>query len=302
MIREGQLSDRQAIYDLHSARVNLGEYDEMEIYFARFFNADNIIVNEVNGHVSASCQVNYHTVMINDYRIGAGVITACVPDRNNHEYMTQLLKDVDDELNHKVLLSLAISDTPSDFIKLGFESVYGRRRYQLTRDMLPNRSFDGIDRSFTVKEITDTYKAFTRNFNGYYLRDYEYWVARFETFKYLKYSTVVFRNGKNEVEGYMVFGINQTNVFVYEIVYLTGEALVRLLCYAFKYKDKATVMVSEHENLNVLIPGASYRNEPGVLAKINNLTLFNSLFGCSATTTEEALNSSGVPLFLNEEF
>ena len=302
MIREGQLSDRQAIYDLHSRWVNLGEYDDMEIYFARYFNANNIIVNEVNGHVAASCQVNYHTLRVNEYRMATGTITACVADRNDRSYLTELLKDVDDELTHKVLLSLAITDTPSDFTKLGFEPVYRRRRYTLNRSDLENRSFEGIDRSFTVREITDTYRKFMANFNCYYERDYEYWVSRFETFKYRKYNTVVYRNSNNEVEGYMVFAINQSNIYVDEIVYLSGEALVRLLCYGFKYKDKATVMVSEHENLNVLVPNATYRLEPQILAKVNNLTLYNSLFECNATTTTEAMNASGKPLSVNEEF
>ena len=301
MIREGLLSDRQAIYDLHSSRVNLGVYDKMEIYFSRYFNADNIVVNEVNGHVVASSQINYHTLIFNGYRLGAGVITANICDRNRHSYLDDLLKDIDDELQHKMLISLAITDEPETFRKLGFEAVYNRRRYSLTRDMMANRSYEGIDRSFTIAEIAATYKKFMHNFNGYYERSYEYWADKFETFKYLKYNTVVFRNRENQVEGYMVYQINQSNVYVDELVYLNGMALVRLLCYAFRYKEKITVMVSEHEDLKVIVPKATYRLETSVMAKVNNLPLFNTLFSTEAKSTLEALRSGDKPLALNED-
>ena len=301
MIREGSLSDRQAIYDLHSSHVNLGEYDRMEIYFARYFNADNIVVNEVNGHVVASSQINYHTLILNGYRIAAGVVTATICDRNNRSYLDTLLKDIDDELEHKMLISLAITDKPDDFVSLGFEPVYKRRRYEINRMDMVNRSSDGVDTSFTAGEIAATYKKFMGSFNGYYERDMIYWTNRFETFKYLKYSMVVYRNKEKAVEGYMVFGINNNDIYIDEIVYLNGTALIRMLCYAFRFKDKITVMVSEHEDLNRIIPKAKYKLETVAMAKVNNLTLFSNLFSASAGSTREALDLLGKPLYLNED-
>ena len=301
MIREGYLSDRQAIYDLHSSKVNLGEYDRMEIYFARYFNADNIVVNEVNGHVVASSQINYHTLIFNGYRIAAGVVTATICDRNNRSYLDTLLKDINDELEHKMLISLAITERPDDFSSLGFEPVYKRRRYEIDRKDMVNRSSDGVEKSFTAGEIAGVYKKFMGSFNGYYERDMIYWTNRFETFKYLKYSMVVYRNRDKAVEGYMVFGINNNDVYIDEIVYLSGSALVRMLCYAFKFKDRVTVMVSEHEDLNRIIPAARFRLETAAMAKVNNLTLFNNLFGTSAENTLEALSLSGKPLYINED-
>lgn len=301
MIREGYLSDRQAIYDLHSSHVNLGEYDKMEIYFARYFNADNIVVNEVNGHVVASSQINYHTLIFNGYRIATGVITAAICDRNNRSYLEALLKDIDDELEHKMLISLAITDRPDDFVSLGFEPVYKRRRYEIDRYDMANRSADGVDKSFTAGEIAGVYKKFMGSFNGYYERDMIYWTNRFETFRYLKYNMIVFRNRDKAVEGYMVFAINNNDIYVDEIVYLTGTALIRMLCYAFKFKDKVTVMVSEHEDLNRIIRRARFKMETVAMAKVNNLTLFNNLFSADAGSTSEALNLSGKPLYLNED-
>ena len=71
MIRNAIIQDRKTIYDLHSSKVSVDRYDDMEFYFSRLFDVDNVIVNDLNGHVVSSLQVNYHGMILNDTRIVA---------------------------------------------------------------------------------------------------------------------------------------------------------------------------------------------------------------------------------------
>ena len=74
MIRNAIAQDRKTIYDLHSSKVSVDRYDDMEFYFSRLYDVDRVIVNDLNGHVVSSLQVNYHGMILNDIRIVASTL------------------------------------------------------------------------------------------------------------------------------------------------------------------------------------------------------------------------------------
>ena len=302
MIRNARLQDRKTIYDLHSSNVTLGTDENMEFYFSQLFNENNIIVNEVNGHVEAAVQVNYHTLMFNDLRLSASVLLADIAGNQGERYLEDLLKDVSDEISRKTLVSLAITANGDRFAALGFEPIYKKRIYEIRKSNLANRSYQGCGKSFSVNDLISVYREFTSHFNGYYLRNNEYWLNLYTQLQASRYNIVVYRNSEEVPQGYMIYRITQTKVLVDELVYLNGEALIRLLCYGMRFKDVMEVRVSQSEDLSRAVPKIKCQVVPYIYARINNPDLFNRLFNSKIRNTRQGFGIGEKPLFINEKY
>ena len=300
MIRKGRMTDRKAIYDLHSAKVNIDGYDGMEFYFSQLFDPQNVLVNDINSHVCASVQVNCHEVMLNDVRIAAGFVFSPIGSRDNPEYLQQLMTEVLDEQTYKTLITILQTNDGENYQKLGFAPLYKKRYYDIMAANLKNVSSQGVMKEFTMKEVAHTYRSFTSFFNGYYIRDEEYWQTLLEHLKFRRGSIVVYRNTEGTVEGYMIYHLLQQKLVVDEIIYLTGEALVRLVCYGLQMKDTVSVSVSQDENLGRVFSKLKCTVRTDLWVRINDLKLFNSLYQCEVTSAAEGFALSQKPLFINE--
>lgn len=299
MIRKGQPQDRKAIYDLHSEKVSLDQNDGMEFYFSQVFNADNIIVNEVNGHVVSSVQVNYHPIMFRDTRIECAVFCGAITRKDRPEFQKDLMDDVCDEVAHRTLVSILLTEDPDEGKQYGFEPVYYRRVYTIRQRDLANKSFEGVSREFNADDLQKTYTAFASHFDGYYLRDRNYWMDLYKQLQFLRGNIIVYRNEEGEIEGYMVYSLSQRKCHVHELVYLNGTALIRLLCFAFRTKNVAEVSVSDREDLTKAVPGIKFTRKLCACAKVNDFELFNRLFQSDDISSTVAFNT-GRPLYLNE--
>ena len=300
MIRNAIAQDRKTIYDLHSSKVSVDRYDDMEFYFSRLYDVDRVIVNDLNGHVVSSLQVNYHGMILNDTRIVASMLFGAITQDDDPEYFKPLLEDVLDEVSRKTLVSLVITKTPKYYLPYGFETVYKRKTYEISRDDLKNRSFEGVGKAFDLPELEAVYRRFTSHFNGYYERDRDYWIKAFKQYQFLRNNIVVYRSEEGVVEGYLVYSMTQQKVYVDEIGYLNGTALIRLLCYALKYKNRAEVTVSESENLNIAIPKIKGTVKPVMMARINDYALFNRLYQSDVRKVPDGFKLGGKPLYINE--
>lgn len=301
MIRNARKADQKAIYDLHSATVSYDRYDDMEFYFSQQLDLDNVLVNEINGHVSASLQVNYHNMMLNDTKIRVSAFLGLIGTQGNPEYLDELIRDAVDEQEHKTLVSILFTDKPDKYVQYGFEPLYNHRQYDVDKSMLQNQSFQGVDRNFTAGELTRTYYSFAGFFNGYYERDNAYWEERFRQSRMLRNFYVVYRNDEGQPEGYMIYQLTQHKIIVNEIVYLNGEALIRLLCYGFQFKNKMELEVSENEDLSQILPKARCYIKKVAMVRINDYQLFNRLFQSDVKTAREGFSIVDKPLYLSEK-
>ena len=301
MIRQGILADRKKVYDIHSSQVSINEYDEKERYFSLFFKPENLLVNEVNGHVVASCQVNYHNMFLHGKKIGVSTLMGIIARPEDQEYLDELIESVLDEQEHKMLVTLAVTDKPKELKKYGFESLYTRRRYTINKKDLENRSFEGVTRSFEVKDVRRLYSEFTANFNGYYDRDEEYWFELFKRLPQERKNMAVYISPEGAAEGYMIYQIVKQKVVIHEIIYMNGAALIRLMCYAFRYRNTMEILVSDGENLARVFPKAKYKEESGPMVRLNSAELFNRLYESDIKTAGGAFLMANKPLYLNEE-
>ncbi len=300
MIRDYRSNDRKALYDLHNESLTLNQVDEMEFYFTHLLDGSSIIVNEIEGKVVSSIQANEHVMRLYDNRLAVKTLMGQICAVGHPEYLQEVVKEATNEAARQVLVTLAITDTPEIFRKYGFIGAYKQRVYQINKNNINNRSYEGVGKDFKVSELTKVYHQFTSHFTGYYERDNAYWLELFERLKFFHMHLVVYRGESGEVEGYIIYRTTQQKIYVSELVYLNGTAMIRLLCYAFKNKNNIEVTVSSAENLAKAIPKIKYQTETTVLARVNDVAMFNELYGCNISSTREAFSLNPTPLFIHE--
>ncbi|MBR0385555.1 MAG: GNAT family N-acetyltransferase [Erysipelotrichaceae bacterium] len=300
MIRNAVTSDRKAVYDMQNSRVSLEKNEAQEFYFARLLRINQVVVNEIADRVRASLQVNQHSIILDGKRLAVGTIIAPMFATGYQEALEQLLEDVLDEQSRKTLVTMISADRPSLYRQYGFEEVYKKRLYTIRSSDLKNASYKGVSRDFTIGDLQQIYGKFTSHFNGYYLRDNQYWLDLYKQLEFLRCNLCVYRNDEGEIEGYMIYHLQPEKICVDEILYLNGEAFIRLLCYGFRYKDEMELTVSQDEEIRRLIPDIKYRSVNTFMARINDFELFSRLFESRVETSIDGFYRSGKPLFLNE--
>ena len=299
MIRAGKEEDKKTIYDIYSRGNSSGK--SMDGYFAVQYVPENVFVNEVNGHIAASMQVNYCPMMLDGRKIAAAMMFAMFYDRNkSSKYLDALKEEAFNQQQFKSLITVVPTESETDFKKYGFEPVYKRRLYTINRSDLDNASYQNVDKQYRYQQLADLYNTFMANFNGYIYRDTTYFKNLIELIHYQKYNLAVYHGEDGNLQGYVIYYIENSKVVVEEIVYLNGEALTRLLCYCLRLKTTIQVYVSEYEDLSRAFPKIKYKTVINGVAKINDLDLFNQYFKCNVSSCKEALEVFNKPLFFNE--
>ncbi len=301
MIRAGRPEDLKSIYGLRKVQVSLSS-DSQELYFQHQFNYHNVLVNEVNGQLKASLQINHQPMMLKDKRIMCSVITGEFSDGRNSAYLGELLEDTIRQLQVMTLVSAVFGTPASRYQKLGFEPVYNRRVYTVRRSALKNVADSGISRKFKLSELRDLYREFTSHFDGYLLRSDGYWMNLMDYYTFMNYFVVVFRDAAKKAQGYMVYHSERDTLIVDEIVYRSGLALMRLLAYATRVKPQVSVKVSQYEDLSIAIPDARFKLEANCSIRINDLEMHNRLYKENCDSAVTAMLNSTKPLWISRGY
>lgn len=300
MIRRGKEEDKRAIFDLYT-KSGVPNFESQDEYFINAFIPENVLVNDVNGSVVASMQTNYHPMILHDKRLSASVVFGHFYDRSKGiKYYDALKDEVFEHQKYKTLVTIVPTKTPAEYERYGFEPIYNQRLYTISRSHLKNSSYSGVSRSFKVKDLVDVYEAFIKNFNGYLLRDYNYYMNLIDLLQIKRYNLVAFYDEQSLCKGYMIYYIESSKIVVEEIIYLDGLALTRLLCYVLRRKKSIQVYVSEHEDLTKAYPSVSYKSVNRYVARINDFELFNKLYESNITTTSEGFNLLNKALYIND--
>lgn len=301
MIRAGRPEDLKAIYGLKKIQLSLSS-DSQELYFQNQFEYHNVVVNEVNGQIKASLQLDYQPIMLKDRKLMCSIITGQFYDGRNGNYFGELLDDVMKQLQATTLISAVFANKTDRYQKLGFEQLYSRRVYTIKRSQLKNVADSGISRKFSLKELSELYERFTSHFDGYMIRNSQYWSRLLDYYTFLNWFAVIYRDEKGHPQGYMIYHIDNDILTVEEIVYTSGLALMRLLSYATRNKPQIYVKVSQYEDLSIAVAGAKFKVENNAEVRINDRELYERLYNESCDSTATALLSSSKPLWISRGY
>lgn len=303
MIRQGIPHDRQTLFELSNTSLALDYLSAQDFYFAHCFDAENLIVNEVNGHAVASLQVSYHTMMLHDVRIMASLFYGLLTDQNDTsgKWRRDLFLDAINEQSYRTLVTLLPTNEPEEYRRFGFMPVYQQKHYIVGRRDMPSASYYGTDKQFTISQLSAVYQAFISHFNGYILRDKEYWLKLIDELTVRRLNLAVY-HCNHQAEGYMIYRLSKKQTEVVELVYLNGKALIRLLNYGLRFKPQLDIAVSADEDLNRIFPKSPYTTSCSMTARVNDYKLFNSLYQSQVHDVQAAFAISPKPLFNDERF
>lgn len=292
---------KQEIYYQWKQVFSFDDRGSIDFFFHHYFNADDCYVLLKDNQMVSALNVFKHDVMFNDKKIRVSYLVG-IFTREEHQgkgYMTELLLEVLDFLSHQDLFTVLMAYHPSLYEAFGFKTVISRKKVMLTRNMIPQLSTMGITYQVSNRDLLRMYQKFTAYFTGYKVRDEAYFAKIKQDLEAQNGKLVAYLE-KDQVLGYMMYTLHTTHIEVSEIVYFNSDTLYRLLNFAASLKDRMDVYVSTAENLGKLFPKAVVENVPFLMARLNDVSLFNELYQVHIHTVQEAFSMAKRPLFFHE--
>lgn len=301
MIRNALESEKSNIYRIWKEMFSFDDQGYTDYFFSELFRAKDTLVYEKDGKIVSTLQKKGHVMMLHDKPIACYMLVgvATLPGYQKQGYMKALMDATLDECSRQCLVTCLQAYNPEVYKPFGFEMLYYRKKYQFHRDDFPKYKTDGISQQMVAKDMVRLYRQFCSSFNGYMVRDERYY-KRLEKQMEMEHGYIYTYYKDDELLGYMVCYLESNRIVVDEIVYASGEALVRLISYACKQKPFISLIVSEFENLEKLLPHAEVNTFGAMMVRINDEALFEECFNRSARPLEEAFSDPNKPLYIHE--
>ncbi|NLC74218.1 MAG: GNAT family N-acetyltransferase [Clostridiales bacterium] len=275
---------------------------ENEFFFKAEYKPEYGYVLIEDSKVAAGVCRMPHALMFNGRVLRTSMIVgvATLPEYRNRGYMHQIMDTVLNACEHSELITLVQAYDPSLYAPYGFEMIYKRSEYVLTRMDVKRITNFGCAYEPTPIDMLKVYSAFIRRFNGFYARDLnDFEVLRKEIIA-RGGKVVAYYNGKNQIMGYATMFKQGAYLKIEECVYLDSMSLIKLLNAALQERATVILNVSQAENLSVLFPNAGVKIIGSTMARLNNPQLFSRLFRTPVHTIQDAYALSAKPLNLNE--
>ena len=257
-----------------------------------------------DGEVKGSLCCIPHAYMFNGRVLQASIISkiAILNSSEKIEVLDSLMECVLDKSDHQELITLLKpEDQTIDYSRFGFQEVYERIQYTLRREDI-KQTYSNLGCSFdpSAVDMLKVYVGFIRRFNGFFVRDIEYYTKLKKEIAARGGKIVAFYNSKNQIEGYATILIEGKTARIEECVYLESTALIKLINAAFQERGLVYLEVSPYENLSLVFPEAEKKSVRQIYARLNNPELFSRLYNTHVESVEEAVMLSKKPLNLNE--
>lgn len=304
MLRDSCTQDKQEIFDLWKQAYPMQNEEYLQFYFDYVYDQGVGIVYEMDGRIVSSLEMNYHTLYVQGKQLKASYIlgASTLPDYRRRGYMQTLMESALDEARHNCLITLIKAFNPKAYQTFGFEVVYHRKAYTLTKATLHTVSSAHVSSQANAKELLHVYRKFVQRFDGYYVRDIPYYETLLKELQLGQKQLLVYRDAHGEVSGYVIYQKRKQERIVQEAIYLESVVLKRLLKKTIGDHHEITVMVSTCERLEKIFPMAIPKKQPYIMARINNFELFNKLYNTKIKTVEQAFSLSKKPLWCHEYY
>ena len=276
----------------------------MEYFFGYVYKPEYGYYMMEEDEVKGSLCCIPHAYMFNGRVLQASIISkiAIPNNRQKLDVLDSLMDVVLDRCDHQELLTLLEpEDTTINYSKYGFEGIYERIQYTLRREDI-KQSYSNLGCSFdpSAVDMLKVYVGFIKRFNGFFVRDIEYYTKLKREINARGGKIVAFYNSKNKIEGYATILIEGKTARIEECVYLESTALMKLINAAFQERGLVYLEVSPFENLSLVFPEAEKKSVRQIYARLNNPELFSRLYNTEVRNIHDAFMLSKKPLNLNE--
>lgn len=302
MIKRAEKSQTSIIKEMWNVCFPQEEESYIDFYFEDCYKPENTIVLSESNIIQSSLQRIPHDMMFNGRVIRTSMIVgvATLPRYQKQGNMRELMDIVIDEIEHQELITLVQAYNPALYEKYGFTMIYNHNETTIHRNEVPHTSNEGCSYEVTSEAMMKLYATFVKRFNGFYVRDVDYFDRlKIEVAKQ-KGKIVAYYNTDGKLEAYGKLLPNSKELIIEECIYLNTVALMKIVNLALQYRGTVKLNTSEGEDLRILFPNSEVETNGSTMARINDFDLFNRLYGLNVNSIEEAFSSSGKPLFLNE--
>ena len=274
-----------------------------EFFFRYLYRPEWFFVdNEKNTAAALVCRIP-HDVMFNGRILRMSMLCyACTsPEYRNQGRIRRVIETALDACSHTELITLVPGEYSEAYRPFGFEPIYYRTEYTITRENARRMSNIGCAYEPNPLDMLKVYSAFIRRFNGFYARDLEYFVNLKREIGARGGKIVAYYNEKDQIQGYATVLIGPKDATIEECVYLDSMTLNKLVNAALQERAVVHLRVSDAENLSRLFAESQKRSFPSVLARLNDAALFSRLFSCEVSDVKSAFAISQQPLYLSEK-
>ena len=150
-----------------------------------------------------------------------------------------------------------------------------------------------------AKDMLKLYGQFVSRFNGYVVRDLNYFETLMKEIEAEKVRIIACYRDR-EIEGYALLYLENKKLVIRECLYLNSRALLHLVNYALNILPEVTLQVSASENLVKLFPNSQYEEVDYTMVRLNDIELFNRLYNSNVSKVEEAMMMNDEPLYMHE--
>ena len=302
MIRKAKSTDRTAVKNIWKKNYSTMDPRYLEYRFRNVWPLEEVYTSVREEEIIGAVERRKYALMFNGRVIQASVLSGLTmePRMRSARNELELLDTVIDACEHSELLTIAANDRADLWRAYGFEPVYRRRDYHLTREKIQSITIFGCAYDPSPLDMIKVYSNFCKRFNGFFART-------LDDFKELKQEVasrsgkiVAYYDSKNNIRGYAVLLIEGKEVRIRECVYLDAMALMKLVNAALQDRADVHLIVSEAEKLDVLFPDCDVRVYDSMMVRLNDPELFSRLFGKKVYSAQEAFALSVRPLNLSE--
>lgn len=300
MITKASGLDKQEVYRMWKTIFADDDGGYTDFYFKSIYRNEDTFVKKVQDEVVGCCSKHTHTLMLHGRLLRCSMILgmAVKPQWRKHGIMHELMATLLDEIDHQELVSMIQAYQPSLYEPFGFETVYQRRTWTIRRQEL-KRIKPEITTTLFPKDCLKLYGQFVSRFNGYIVRDLDYFETMMKEIEAESGKMIAFYNGR-EMEGYATLYLENNQLVIKECLYLTSTALLHMVNYALSLKPQVLLETSAAENLTRVFPYSAYEDSGYTMVRLNNPELFNRLYNCQVKTAKEAMLMGGKPLYMHE--
>ncbi len=271
-------------------------------WFKEQYQKEEMYLYKENVSILTLITAKHHAMQMKDYKLGYTYLSHFWLDPSMQNRKDFFVSEIAEDVSYQNLILVVPYSENLDWKRLGFEPFVKSNRYIITRADIPTYSSSGIADSFSNEELLSAYRNYTSFFEGYEIRNLEYYHKKQEYNRYQGYTTLVYRNKSGEIAGYVIFDTTVYPIQIKEIIYLNSTALSKLLSAVLNYKDSLTMSLTRAENVQAFLGNASCESEIQLMAKITDYELFNRLYNTEVSSLNEFAAKLEKPFYNNELF
>ncbi len=280
-----------------------------DYYFENRYDKYNTVVVDEDGEIVSSLQLNQYKINLNDkyYDTSYVVGVSTLPQVRGKGYMKNIMEFTLEELYKKgQLISILMPIDYRLYRKYGYEHCYDQIEYNIDIESLKSFKSKGIMKKATLRDLdyfVDIHNSFLDDVNGNIKRDKSYYENLFEEVK--SEDGHIYIHQDREIDGYIIYFLNDDNMFVRELFYKNIDSLKSMLKFIYNHNTQCksvTISTPINDKIRFILDNpknSTIKIKPFMMGRIINLEKY--LKGLDIEINlEETINISIIDDFIEE--